>query len=191
MEPVFMVTSQSAATAACLAIDQEVAVQKVDYEQLKTRLLADGQVLSWPPAGAATSAVAPRTTIRADSLPGIVLDDDKAEYRGAWTTSNRQPSPIGASYRHDDNKSRGEKIATFTATIPKAGEYEIRFLFTWHENRSSRTKVTVTGAGEERTFRINQREPAMKGRVPNALGVFRFKAGAKARVTVSNEGADG
>ena len=191
MEPVFMVTSQSAATAACLAIDQEVAVQKVDYEQLKTRLLADGQVLSWPPAGVATSAVAPRTTIRADSLPGIVLDDGKAEYRGAWTTSNRQPSPIGASYRHDDNKGRGEKIATFTATIPEAGEYEIRLLFTWHENRSSRTKVTVTGAGEERTFRINQREPAMKGRVPNALGVFRFKAGAKARVTVSNEGVDG
>ena len=49
MEPVFMVTSQSAATAACLAIDEEVAVQEVDYEKLKTRLLADGQVLSWPP----------------------------------------------------------------------------------------------------------------------------------------------
>ena len=191
MEPVFMVTSQSAATAACLAIDQEVAVQKVDYERLKTRLLADGQVLSWPPAGVTTSVAAPRTIVRADSLPGIVLDDDKAEYRGAWTTSNRQPSPIGASYRHDDNKGRGEKSATFTATIPKAGEYEIRFLFTWHENRSSRTKVTVAGAGEERTFRVNQREPAMKGRVPNALGTFRFKAGAKARVTVSNEGADG
>ena len=45
MEPVFMVTSQSAATAACLAIDEEVAVQEVDYEKLKTRLLANGQVL--------------------------------------------------------------------------------------------------------------------------------------------------
>ena len=52
MEPVFMVTSQSAATAACLAIDAEVVVQEVDYEKLKTRLLADGQVLSWPPATA-------------------------------------------------------------------------------------------------------------------------------------------
>ncbi len=191
MEPVFMVTSQSAATAACLAIDQDVAVQKVDYEKLKSRLLADGQVLAWPPTGVPTSGAVPRTIVRAGSLPGIVLDDDKAEYRGAWTTSNRQPSPIGASYRHDDNKGRGEKVATFTATIPKAGEYEIRLLFTWHENRSSRTKVTVTGADEEKTVRINQRKPAMKDRVPNALGIFRFHAGAKASVSVSNEGADG
>ena len=47
MEPPFMVTSQSAATAACLAIDADVAVQDVDYEKLKERLLADGQVLEW------------------------------------------------------------------------------------------------------------------------------------------------
>ena len=49
MEPVFMVTSQSAATAACQAIDDGKPVQEVDYERLKTRLLADKQVLVWPP----------------------------------------------------------------------------------------------------------------------------------------------
>lgn len=47
MEPVFMVTSQSAATAACLAIDDKVSVQQVDYEKLQRRLLKDGQVLEW------------------------------------------------------------------------------------------------------------------------------------------------
>ena len=51
-----MVTSQSAATAACFAIDDEVAVQAVDYEKLQTRLMADGQILSWPPLGAAKPA---------------------------------------------------------------------------------------------------------------------------------------
>lgn len=45
MEPVFMVLGQSAATAASLAIDAGLAVQDVDYSQLKTRLLADKQVL--------------------------------------------------------------------------------------------------------------------------------------------------
>jgi hypothetical protein len=49
MEPVFMVLSQSAATAACLAIDDRVNVQRVDYPRLRARLLADGQVLAWPP----------------------------------------------------------------------------------------------------------------------------------------------
>ncbi|MEQ1861234.1 MAG: FAD-dependent oxidoreductase [Chthoniobacteraceae bacterium] len=47
MEPVFMVTSQSAATAACLAIDGDIPVQKVDAASLRAGLLADGQVLEW------------------------------------------------------------------------------------------------------------------------------------------------
>ena len=47
MEPVFMVTSQSAATAACMAIEDGVSAQKVDYAKLRARLLADKQVLEW------------------------------------------------------------------------------------------------------------------------------------------------
>lgn len=47
MEPVFMVTSQSAATAACMAIDDGVPVQKVDCAKLRVRLLKDKQVLEW------------------------------------------------------------------------------------------------------------------------------------------------
>jgi hypothetical protein len=46
MEPVFMILGQSAATAAALAIDDNLPVQKVDYEQLKNRLLADRQILT-------------------------------------------------------------------------------------------------------------------------------------------------
>jgi hypothetical protein len=45
MEPVFMILGQSAATAAALAIDGDLAVQDVSYEALRKRLLADGQVL--------------------------------------------------------------------------------------------------------------------------------------------------
>ncbi len=47
MEPVFMVLGQSAATAAIHAIDENVAVQKVDYGRLSRRLLADQQILEW------------------------------------------------------------------------------------------------------------------------------------------------
>lgn len=46
MEPVFMVLGQSAATAATLAIDENIAVQDVEYEKLKTLLLEKGQVLT-------------------------------------------------------------------------------------------------------------------------------------------------
>ncbi|MGC9944487.1 MAG: FAD-dependent oxidoreductase [Verrucomicrobiota bacterium] len=47
MEPVFMILGQSAATAAAIAIDNQVPVQKVPYDQLRSHLLADGQVLEW------------------------------------------------------------------------------------------------------------------------------------------------
>ena len=45
MEPVFMVLGQSAATAASLAIDEGVAVQKVSYKKLKEQLVEDKQRL--------------------------------------------------------------------------------------------------------------------------------------------------
>jgi hypothetical protein len=52
MEPVFMILGQSAATAACQAIDAQVAVQDIEYQRLADRLKADGQVLNFgPPAG--------------------------------------------------------------------------------------------------------------------------------------------
>jgi hypothetical protein len=48
MEPVGMALGQSAGTAAAIAIDENVAVQDVDYQQLCKRLSADGQALEPP-----------------------------------------------------------------------------------------------------------------------------------------------
>jgi hypothetical protein len=45
MEPVFMILGQSAAVAACLAIDRKVAVQDVPYDDLSKILISMGQVL--------------------------------------------------------------------------------------------------------------------------------------------------
>jgi hypothetical protein len=51
MEPVFMMTSQSAATAAAIAIDNKVSAQQVDQAKLRARLIEDKQVLA--PVGSA------------------------------------------------------------------------------------------------------------------------------------------
>ena len=47
MEPVFMILSQSAATAACMAIDSGTSVQDVPYADLRARLLKDDQRLEY------------------------------------------------------------------------------------------------------------------------------------------------
>jgi hypothetical protein len=49
MEPVFMILGQSAATAAVMALEAKIPVQDVPYDKLRTRLLADGQVLEYTP----------------------------------------------------------------------------------------------------------------------------------------------
>ena len=45
MEPVFMILGQSAGTAACIAVDNDLTVQQVPYDLLREQLLKDGQCL--------------------------------------------------------------------------------------------------------------------------------------------------
>jgi hypothetical protein len=59
MEPVFMILGQSAATAACLAIDEHVPVQHLDYQKLRVRLRREGQILEWTQGKDATAAGSP------------------------------------------------------------------------------------------------------------------------------------
>ncbi|MCM4156958.1 xanthan lyase [Gramella sp. AN32] len=47
MEPVFMILGQSAGTLAALAVNDEVGIHEVPYEQLKDKLIEDGQILEY------------------------------------------------------------------------------------------------------------------------------------------------
>ncbi|QDU88857.1 Acetylxylan esterase precursor [Pirellulimonas nuda] len=80
MEPVFMVLGQSAGAAAVIAIDADTSVQDVDYQKLRSRLLADGQVLARP---AAKSAGPPKPRLTADGAgPPIICFGDSITKRG-------------------------------------------------------------------------------------------------------------
>jgi hypothetical protein len=180
MEPVFMVLGQSAATAACQAIDAGVAVQDIDYEKLRERLLADRQVLEW---------TGPKRTppIAAESLKGVVIDDDKAELTGAWLTSSATPGYVGLGYRHDDAAGRGEKRAVYSAKLPKPGRYEVRLFYSPNANRATNVPVVVTAADGEHAKKVNQRKTPEGGSV--SLGTYEFDE--TGQVTVSNTGTDG
>jgi len=149
-------------------------------------------LLAAPPAGGAMaeSAESPKITAATD-LPGIVLDNEAAKYTGTWAASNRQPPLVGPTYHHDNNTDRGQKSARFTPKIPVGGDYEVRLLYTCHENRATNATVTIQSTDGEKRLTLNQRRPVLVNRVPQALGVFRFEAGTKGHVVVSNEGADG
>jgi hypothetical protein len=181
MEPVFMVLGQSAATAAVLALDGNLAVQDVDYAKLRVRLLADGQVLEKdvPPRPSGTDP---------KSLPGVVIDDDAANLTGDWAASSSVGPFVGTGYRHDGGTKAGTASAAFTATLP-AGKYEVRLSYTANPNRATAVPVTVAHADGTSVVKVNQRtKPPANGWL--SLGTFRFAAGP-ATLTISTAGADG
>lgn len=71
MEPVFMMLGQSAATAAMLAQQQHTTLHELRYEDLRTRLLADGQVLALPVRAARIGTAGVRGEPPADAVAAI------------------------------------------------------------------------------------------------------------------------
>ncbi len=187
MEPVFMILGQSAATAAAMAIDADLAVQDVPYSKLRERLLKDGQILEYsdaPPARRATN-VNPR------NLPGVVVDDAEARLTGQWTESTAISPFVGVGYRHEGNGAEGKAAARFEARLPRAGRYEVRLAYSPQANRASNVPVTVSHRDGEQTVFVNQRlQPPIEDLFVS-LGTFEFAVDQTAVVVVSNRGADG
>lgn len=132
------------------------------------------------------------TAIAAKSVAqGIVLDDNAAEYTGAWKMSDRHTPLVGASYRHDDRAKKSDAVAKFTPEIAVDGKYEVRLLYVEASNRAQRTQITIRGAEGEKTVTQNQRKACLEDGIPRSLGVFAFAKGKSGSIEISNEGADG
>jgi FAD dependent oxidoreductase len=186
MEPVFMVLGQSAATAAAIAMDDRIDVQKVDYAKLRKRLLEDKQVLELA-APARPSAIDPK------KLPGIVLDDDVAERKGFEGVSSVVGPFVGNGYRHDGGADRGKQSARFTPDLPERGLYEVRISYTVSNNRATNVPVAVHHAEAEKktVITVNQRKAPPIDKAWLSLGKFNFVKGKDGSVEFSNEGVDG
>ena len=183
MEPVFMVLGQSAATAACHALDDDRAVQEIDIDKLQERLEADGQVLEW-------TGPKRKPPIDPAALPGIVVDDRNAKLTGNWSSSASVTGYVGYSYLHDGNVRKGKLQAVFTPKIKQAGNYEVRIAYTPNPNRATNVPVMIESADGKRSLKVNQKKTPKQGAF-HSLGVFRFAAGSLGRITVSNAGTDG
>ena len=183
MEPVFMVLGQSAATAACLAIDDGIGVQKVEYAKLSKRLLADKQVLEY--AAPKGRGVDPK------KLEGIVVDDDDAERTGFATASEANLPFVGRGYHHDGNTKRGDQTAKYTPNLPKASRYEVRLSYSTDENRATNATITIVHADGTTRLEVNQRKKPALANGFTSLGTFRFIEGKAGSVTIGNDKADG
>ena len=180
MEPVFMILAQSAATAAAMAIDENIPVQQLDYEKLQERLVADGQRLEYLITG--PYGVAQK------SLPGYVLDDFDAELVGAWNGGGLARY-VGIGYMHDANLDKGKMKATFRFENLTPGSYDVRLSYSPNANRASNTPVDIVAKNTSVRKKVNQKEKPPIDDLFVSLGTYEF--GNTATVVVSNEDTDG
>ena len=174
MEPVFMVLGQSAAQAAVLAIDSQVAVQQVNVSELQKTLknnpLADHQPVE------------------------IIIDNEDKEQVttvGNWAT--RKDNSYGPSSLIDTSHT-AIKTVRFTPDLKKSGPTALYIFFPKIKSSSAKTWVTVFDGKVKKDVIVNHAEVVVLGQASGewvSLGNYTMKEGRNSYIEVSTRGADG
>jgi hypothetical protein len=175
MEPVFMMTSQSAATAAAQAIEENVSVQQVNHARLALQLRADGQLLDWTGGVLTTN--------------GVIVDNGQpgAAQIGSWT-SGANPGYWGTGYFHDQNSGKGSKSIRYTPHLPFSGDYDVFGWWVADPNRATNVPYDVVHATGTNRVLVNQ---TINGSRWVFLLRTNFTAGQGGGVILRNDGTTG
>ena len=131
----------------------------------------------------------PMSGVDPSSLPGVVVDDQKAKKVGKWSKGTGLKGYFGFSYLYSSDQGAS---ATFSTKLAKAGKVEVRLAYGSHENRGSAVPVTVSVGGEvARQLKIDMRKPAPLEHGMISLGSYDAGAGAEIAVKVEARGAGG
>jgi hypothetical protein len=122
-------------------------------------------------------------------LAGIVIDDADAKLTGSWSHGTGLPGFAGSSYGYAPG-GKGAS-AQFDFKVPAAGIYEVRILYSHHENRAENVPVTINAADGPKKVTVNQKIAGKAENSFHSLGVFAFDPAKPASVVVSTEGAKG
>jgi hypothetical protein len=171
MEPVFMVLGQSAAVAACMAIDAQTSVQTVDVTALRKKLdedpLLDG------------------------SVPEILVDDtniDKRRTRGSW--QKRFGNNYKTSYMFCPEAKDGVSFE-FIPRIKKPGKYRVYFYCTAQTTDDTPKRVALdiqTESGISEVFFEPEKQKEEYGKESSYwmdLGIYDFAKGTSGKISVN------
>ncbi len=121
-------------------------------------------------------------------LEGIVVDDVNAKMDGDWTSGTGLKNYVGYGYQYAAPNSGA--TATFTIKPTKAGRYIVQVFSQSHENRSTKSPVTIRHGDLAREYRIDQRTKS-KDDLISVGDDFNVSADQEVIVTLSTDGADG
>ncbi len=188
IEGTWMIIGQSAGVAAALAAEQDVAVQELNYRQLRKKLLAQNQVLELPDVSELPLADG---SIDPNTLPGTVLDDTTAKLTGTWSRSINFKPFIGSGYifsgENDSQvKGDGKSTATFRVKVPKSGQYQLLMAYSAHETRARNVPVIVASGDHEKAFTVDQTQPLPSGQQFTLVGDVQLESGVETTISISN-----
>jgi cytochrome c553 len=142
-------------------------------------------------AKVAPAEQAAKGVLAVKEVPGIVVDDTKAQKVGEWKDSTYSGTYIGGGYTHDLDMGKGQKTITFQPELPASGRYEVWLAYSPGGNRAASVPVTVFSADGEKVFHVDmQKAPPLDGRYIS-LGQFKCEKDGQSFVLVSNEGTKG
>ena len=187
MEPVFMILAHSAATAASLAIEDGVIVQRVSYEKLKNKLMDDGQVLALEK----NDFIASGHGIDPQTLSGVVVEGDQVNLLGDWTKSSSLRPFVGDGYFHDGNGGKGMRKAEFPFLTDRNGLHELRISYIPSGNRAGTVKYLVEDEKGLEEILVDQRKKGSVEKIWHSLGSFDFLKGKSYKVSLQNDDTEG
>jgi len=126
----------------------------------------------------------------------VIVDNDGPGFaaEGTWNSSTRDPGFEGRGYLWHFGRSKNQPEqakAVFTPDLPEPGAYEV--LIKWAaskaEDRATNAPYTVRCAEGEKRIQVNLCDLSRAGKW-HSLGIFRFDAGPKGTVTLSNDAND-
>jgi hypothetical protein len=175
MEPVFMELAQSAATAAAIAIQSNIAVQDVDVKKIQ-------QTISSNPLANGTE-------------PEILVDNDDSIHVSISGNWNREKAgAYGPSAFIDSSKGATGKSIRFIPDILKAGSYHLYTYLPKVEGLSSHIKLIVFDGKRRRPVNLAPSTLQVEGQTSGEwmdLGSYNLAKGKTAYIDITNSQADG
>jgi hypothetical protein len=173
MEPVFMVLAQSAAVAACMAIDNGQPVQEVDVKKVQEILI--------------------QNPLLDGSLPEVLVDNDdslRVSITGNWVKEIY--GGYGPSYLISDRSSELKSVQ-FNPVITVSGNYSVYTYIPKISNTVRKTRYVINDGTRFHETSIDS-DVQVEGQTSGewvSLGAFELDTESQPSITISNKDADG
>lgn len=153
------------------------------------RHTVNGEIFMDGPVPPVSPGDVQRVDIDPAKLPGLVIDNVKADRTGNWTSGTGLEGYIGTEYIYAAANSKAS--IRFPIDVQTAGKYEVRIAYRDHENRATNVPVEVRHAGGKHDTTINMRQKPNLEAGFLSLGTFEFTPDKRGAVVIRADGTDG